>query len=187
MSLKIVATLFSLVAAVIGTTAPATASASAELAARADCDTDGAVPFFRAYSTADTDHFYTTNYEEMKNAISNLSYTYESNMGLVFRLPTVSTAILYRLYHFTSGNIDHFYTTNQSEANHAIQEQGYYDEGTSAYVFQSQVCASVPLYRLYSTSATDHFYTTIESERENAISKLGYSDEGIACYVMPDL
>ncbi|KAH9914688.1 uncharacterized protein B0H18DRAFT_1215844 [Fomitopsis serialis] len=174
MSLKIVATLFSLVATVIGATADA--PASAVLAARADCDIDGAVPFFRAYSSADTDHFYTTDYSEMKNAITNLTYSYESNMGLVFRLPTVSTAILYRLYLPTS--IDHFYTTNQSEANHAVQELGYFDEGTSAYVFQTQVCASVPLYRLYDASITDHFYTTSESERENAINVLGIRMRG---------
>jgi len=183
MSLKFVAILFSLVATVIGATADA--AASAELAARDDCDINDAAPFFRAYSNPGTDHFYTTDYEEMKYAITNLNYSYEGNMGLAFRLPTVSTTILYRLY--LSPEIDHFYTTNQSEANNAVAELGYDDEGTSTYVFQTQLCASVPLYRMYDASITDHFYTTSESEREHAINVLGYSDEGIACYVLPDL
>ncbi|KAH9830967.1 uncharacterized protein C8Q71DRAFT_862103 [Rhodofomes roseus] len=184
MSLKFVAAIvLCIVATAMGAVADPTASQ--DLTARADCDVDSAVPFFRAYSTSATDHFYTTNYAEMKNAITNLSYSYEGNMGLIFRIPTVSTALLYRLY--SPNAFDHFYTTNQSEANNAVRELAYYDEGAAGYVFQTEICGSVPLYRLYSASAMDHFYTTSETERGNAISQLGYSDEGIACYVMPGL
>ncbi|KZT71845.1 hypothetical protein DAEQUDRAFT_665103, partial [Daedalea quercina L-15889] len=137
-----------------------------------------AAPFFRAYSSSAKDYFYTTNCKEMHRALTDLTYTYEGSMGLVLRLPTVSTTLLYRLY--SLNKTDHFYTDN------AIPHSDYRDQGTSAYVFETQVCGSILLYRLYSSSAMDHFYTTSETQRENAL-KDGYSDEGIACYVLPTL
>lgn len=94
------------------------------------------------------------------------------------------TVPLYRLYQPTI--IDHFYTTNISEAQNAIQHLGYNDEGVAARIWPSHAFGTVPLYRLYSPGATDHFYTTNSAERNNAISHLGYNDEGIAGYVYPN-
>ena len=94
------------------------------------------------------------------------------------------TVPLYRLYQPTI--IDHFYTTNISEAQNARQHLGYNDEGVAARIWPSQASDTVPLYRLYSPGATDHFYTTNSAERNNAISHLGYNDEGITGYVYPE-
>lgn len=121
----------------------------------------------------------------MHNAITLVNFTYEENMGLVFRTPTESTTVLYRA--FSPEAMSHFYTINQTEAVQAIRQWGYLVEGTSAYVYAAQICGSIPLYRLYNPSDVDNLYTTSEAERANAIENLGYDDVGIACYVLPDL
>jgi hypothetical protein len=89
---------------------------------------------------------------------------------------------LYRLY--SPGAIDHFYTTNAAERDHAEQNLGYHGEGTAACIWPTStnripLVPLVPLYRLYSPGATDHFYTTNTAERDHAIHTLGYHDEGI--------
>ncbi|KAG5717098.1 hypothetical protein E4T56_gene7176 [Termitomyces sp. T112] len=83
----------------------------------------------------------------------------------------------YRLYN--GQVIDHFYTTNNNEANNAVAVSGYTREGISSYIFQNQQPGTVPFFRLYSASATDHFYTTSASEASNA-QNLGYTSEGVA-------
>ncbi|KAH9910621.1 uncharacterized protein BXZ73DRAFT_93654 [Epithele typhae] len=45
--------------------------------------------------------------------------------------------------------------------------------------------STVPLFRLYSPSATDHFYTTNAQERNNAVASIGYTNEGTAAQVFP--
>ncbi|THH12952.1 hypothetical protein EW146_g7219 [Bondarzewia mesenterica] len=95
-----------------------------------------------------------------------------------------SSAIpLYRGY--TPSGTDHFYTTNAAEMENAVDKLGFTSEGDAAYVFgsHSSYTSTIPLYRMYSSSAVDHFYTTSASERDNAVNNLGYSDEGIAAFV----
>ena len=150
-----------------------------------DLDTANAVPFFRAYSASLTDHFYTTNYAEMKSVTSSGTYALEKAPGFVFRTPAPSTTPLLRLY--SPGATDHFYTTSQTEANYVIINGGYGTEGTAAYVYATQVGGSIPLYRLYNPAILDNFFTTDEAEKENAIRNLGYADLGITCYVLRDL
>ncbi|KAH0579828.1 hypothetical protein H2248_002656 [Termitomyces sp. 'cryptogamus'] len=89
----------------------------------------------------------------------------------------------YRLYN--GQVIDHFYTTNNNEANNAVAVSGYTREGISSYIFQNQQPGTVPFFRLYSASATDHFYTTSASEASNA-QNLGYTSEGVAGYIYPN-
>src|SRR5207248_5208268 len=75
----------------------------------------------------------------------------------------------------------HFYTTSSSETSDAHNKYGYTYERIAAYVFNSSVANSTPLYRLVGQKG-DHFYTTSVSELNYAKGK-GYTDEGIACYV----
>ncbi|EPS94903.1 hypothetical protein FOMPIDRAFT_1054665 [Fomitopsis schrenkii] len=166
-------------------TPPQFKSAPPSVEVQVNLDTASAVPFVRAYSATLTDHFYTTNYAEMKAVTLSGTYTLEKTMGFVFRTPAPSTTPLYRLY--SLGATDHFYTTSQTEANFVILNGGYGTEGTGAYVYATQVGGSIPLYRLFSPSALDNFYTTDEAEREDAVQKLGYTDLGIACYVLQNL
>jgi hypothetical protein len=73
---------------------------------------------------------------------------------------------------------DHFYTTDEanarSAANYVLEDQN------PIYVYPTQLCGSVPFYRMY--SSTDHFYTADPAERASAAG-IGYTDEGIEGYV----
>src|SRR4051812_22214566 len=78
------------------------------------------------------------------------------------------TVRLYRLW--SPSATDHFYTTNRSERDNAVQRLGYQDEGTAAWIYPSDRRNTVPLYRLWNPSVTDHFYTTDRNERNRAIT-----------------
>ncbi|KAJ7624391.1 hypothetical protein FB45DRAFT_923297 [Roridomyces roridus] len=69
----------------------------------------------------------------------------------------------------------------------AAEENGYQvnNDPSTVYIYPTQVCGSVPVYRLYSSSGTDNFYTTSESERLDFIANEGYADVGITGYVLP--
>jgi hypothetical protein len=54
---------------------------------------------------------------------------------------------VYRLY--DGANVDHFYTTSQSEKENAVRNLGYRDEGIEWWAFNQQVAGTTPLYRLY--------------------------------------
>lgn len=146
-------------------------------------DPNTAVNLLRAFSSSASDHFYTTNVDEMGNAVQHLGYSLEGTAAKVFASQAVSTVPLFRLY--SSGATDHFYTTSASERDSAVLNSGYTDEGIAAYVYNIQVCGSIPFYRLYKGGAgADHFYTTSASEASSAVANSGYSLEGIAAYVL---
>ncbi|KAJ7243844.1 hypothetical protein B0H12DRAFT_1236324 [Mycena haematopus] len=144
-------------------------------------DPSQAVPVYRDFNDAIEDHFYTTNVTEYNVANTN-GYFAEDQRFAVFPTAVASTVHLIRL--FNGGISDHFYTTNASEASNAASAAGGYDieNLTPMYIYSSQICGSVPLYRSYSPTNTDHFYTTSETERD---TMTGYNFELIAGYVLP--
>jgi hypothetical protein len=93
---------------------------------------------------------------------------------------SVEAAPLYRMW--ASG--DHFYTMSTEEVAIAAG-LGYKLEGDVGQCELSQTLGTIPLYRLWSASATDHFYTTSSQERDLAIAGLGYVSEDVACWVRP--
>ncbi|TFY75933.1 hypothetical protein EWM64_g8079 [Hericium alpestre] len=80
---------------------------------------------------------------------------------------------------------DHFYTTNATEMEAFLANDGYSAQGITAFVFPTQFGTTVPLYRLFNPSMVDHFYTISESSRDAAASQHGYVYEGIQTYVYP--
>ncbi|KAG1752188.1 hypothetical protein EDB19DRAFT_1672397 [Suillus lakei] len=165
---------------------PSAPSANLEVRGSAStecCDPSLAVAFLRAYQPTYVDHFYTTDVNEMNNAVTNLGYSPEGVAAYVFATAEPSTTSLYRMYN--PSVVDHFYTTSYSEVQSAAANSGYTYEGVAAYVYDINICGSIPLYRLYSSGGTDHFYTTSASEASNAVANLGYTSEGIAAYVLP--
>jgi len=91
---------------------------------------------------------------------------------------------LYRLYKYDPGNNtrDHFYTTNRTERDNAVQTMGYVDEKVVVYVSDRPFIGGTPLYRLYRSGVNSHYYTMDLAEK-NAKILAGYADEGIAAYV----
>ncbi|HEX5741792.1 MAG TPA: hypothetical protein VFY17_09610 [Pilimelia sp.] len=114
--------------AAAGTGPTATEVAGAAAAERVSAT----IPLYRLYSAAQTDHFYTTSWEEATNAFNNLGYTYEGVAGKVLPSAGPGTVPLHRLYHGGAG--DHFYTTNWNEAVNAFNNLGYTYEGVQAHV-----------------------------------------------------
>ena len=142
------------------------------------------VPLLRAYNAKITDHFYTSVIQQMENAIDNSGYTSQGDAAQVFPLDTQNpnAVPLYRLY---KTNEDHFYTASATQRDNAINNSGYKDEGVTAYIYASQICGSIPLYRMYQPTIVDHFYTVNETEKLDFLDNRGYVDEGITGYVLP--
>lgn len=138
------------------------------------------VPFFRAWSEAMTDHFYTTNITEMEAFFAN-GYTDQGIAGYILPSDTQApTAVpLFRLYNAQIG--DHAYTTNASERD-ASSGAGYVSEGIAGFVYPYQECGTVPFYRL-SDGQSDTFYTTAQVEVDDFIEQLGYRFRNVAAYV----
>uniref|UniRef100_A0AC35TI94 Uncharacterized protein n=1 Tax=Rhabditophanes sp. KR3021 TaxID=114890 RepID=A0AC35TI94_9BILA len=91
---------------------------------------------------------------------------------------------LYRLYNEL--NHDHFYTTNNTEADSARDRAGYVFQNIEGYCTQYAGCgAFLPLYRFYNPFLRDHLYTTDQAEmlffKTNLIQ--GYVFEKIECYL----
>ncbi|KAJ8692292.1 hypothetical protein PTI98_009619 [Pleurotus ostreatus] len=136
----------------------------------------------RGFKSHGMDHFYTTNVEEMNNAVSKLSFKKESHAAKVYTHPEVNTIPLHRVFNGHAN--DHFYTTSSYERDNAIHKLGYKDEGVAAHIFATQICGSVPLHRLYNEHGKNHFYTISESEAATAAHN-GYTREGVAGFVLP--
>lgn len=139
-----------------------------------------AVPWYRAHNTIITDHFYTAEPVEIRNAKKKLGYEYEGISALVFPSVQPGAVPFYRLYN--PRDADHFYTTNVQERDNAVKKLGYTIEEITGYIYARMLCGTFPLYRLYNVKGKDHFYTTSEKERDKA-AKEGWKRDGIAGYV----
>ncbi|KAJ7912002.1 hypothetical protein B0H13DRAFT_1532705, partial [Mycena leptocephala] len=92
-----------------------------------------------------------------------------------------STVPFYRLSN--AATTDNFYTISTTERDSALQN-GYIFGGAGTdsvyYIYPTQICGSVPFYRLYQESTKTNFYTISESERLDYIANHGYTDIEIA-------
>ncbi|MCE0536236.1 hypothetical protein LWF15_12030 [Kineosporia rhizophila] len=85
-----------------------------------------AVPLHRLYSAERQDHLYTTDEAEVRRSIRGLGYTDELRLDSLWVFPggdTPDSTRLFRLWH--PHLTDHFYTTSEAEADHAVQRLGY--------------------------------------------------------------
>ncbi|KAF8180947.1 hypothetical protein K438DRAFT_1602107, partial [Mycena galopus ATCC 62051] len=145
------------------------------------------VPFYRGYTSKAVDHVYTTDVTNLSDDILHSAYVLQGVAAFVFLAQEESTVRLYRLY--STAATDHFYTISTTERDSAVTN-GYMPESELIYTYPTQICGSIPLFRLFSASGKlhnwpDNFYSTSESERQNFITNEGYSDVEIAGYVLP--
>src|SRR5262249_9257113 len=94
---------------------------------------DLVTPLYRLYHAPNqnepyADHFYTTDWNERDNAIKNLRYSDEGNIGFIYEVAgnARDRIRLYRL--LNDGSHDHFYTSDVEEANRAKTAGGYHRE-----------------------------------------------------------
>ncbi|MCB2186251.1 MAG: VCBS repeat-containing protein [Deltaproteobacteria bacterium] len=118
---------------------------------------------YRAYNPYLAYHFFTTNYQEFRNAVA-AGYVDESTGQRNFRIMgsnLAGTAALYRLYNPNSGK--HYYTAKTSERD-ALVAAGWRFERVEGYIYTTQVVGSSQVYKLYNTNTGSHLYTTSASE-----------------------
>jgi len=147
---------------------------------------------YRRNRKSGSDHFYTTNKQEMGTVTPGSTGTYGYiSQGVACKLLIAgaygSSVPLYRYFRGKNEDTSHFYTTNENDIGTitpgSTGKHGYRSEGIAGYCFSSQVEDTVPLHRYYNSGTTDHFYTTDWGELGNG--KNGYEYEGVQCYVFP--
>ncbi|KAJ7734981.1 hypothetical protein B0H16DRAFT_1892332 [Mycena metata] len=141
-----------------------------------------AVPFHRLYDASIAHHLYCTGVANTLAFDNTHVWTYQALAAFVFVTQEESTVPLHQMVNPTTA--DRIYTTNATEVT-ALEKTGY---GVAAlepgyFIYPTQICGSVPFYRLSKVAIHDHFFTASETERIAAIDSQGYADEGIAGYV----
>lgn len=136
----------------------------------------------RLVSTSLSDHFYTTDPDELVSAM-NGPYVFEGISGFCFSTREAGTVPLYRLWSDERKLGDHFYTTSVQEVDSALSGGAYVYQGVACYVYPQPKAGACPFYRL--TTGTDHFYTESWQEALGAMQNNNYQYEGVAAYLLP--
>ncbi|KAJ7787233.1 hypothetical protein B0H14DRAFT_2629631 [Mycena olivaceomarginata] len=131
-------------------------SASAERRSSQTCGNPAdAQPFYRSYNNPSfVDHYYTASVDFLNTASS--SYPLQCVAAFVFVTQEESTVPLYRLS--SAAATDNFYTISTAERDNALQN-GYIvvPRDPMTYIYPTQVCGSVPFYRLFHKTKLDNF------------------------------
>lgn len=139
-----------------------------------DTATGAKVPLYRAVSTTNTNHVYTTNAGE-QNA---QGFKSEGVSGYLLSSQGSGTVPLYRLVNAKGDT----WLATDANARASAQSAGYRDEGVIGYVASSQQSGTQPLFQLSSADGASHFYTNSSSERSQVIGQ-GWKDQGTIGYV----
>jgi hypothetical protein len=129
-------------------------------------------------------HFYTTDANEATRAIQS-GKVLEGIACCVLPVtsdPQPPVVPLLRLY---KGSIDdHFYTTDQAEADRAVQQDGYTFELVACDAFDPNQppAGTVPLFRVFNPQSGEHFYTADPNELSN-VTQNGFQQEPSPCFV----
>ncbi|KAF7374149.1 hypothetical protein MSAN_00296300 [Mycena sanguinolenta] len=143
-------------------------------------DVSDLAPFAELYIPSETAHIYTIYNNNVTSVFTNPGTQYLGIVALIFSIQDPSTVPFYCLRN--NAATAWLYTANETERSTALAS-GYMELFTAGYIYPSQICGSVPLYRLHLLGAnSDYIYTTSVTDRENAITS-GFTYEGIAGYV----
>jgi subtilisin family serine protease len=138
----------------------------------------GSVPLYRYWDTTRTDHYYTTNFNELGWAANGWEFGWVE--CYVYPTQVSGTTPFYEYWNPTVG--DHFYTTNYNEL--GAGAYGWTYERVAAYIYPSQVSGTVPLHQYWNASVGDHFYT-INLEELGASGAYGWTYARVDGYVIP--
>jgi hypothetical protein len=153
---------------------------------------EGPVPFHRYWRKDGSDHYYTTEPNQLGGVKVDLTLFGYQSEGIACRIFPYQTKDLSPLYmYYNDETVDHFYTLNEEEIGTTTPGEfgnhGYQSAGIAGYCSKEEFPGSIPLYRYWNHG--DHFYTTnvneIGTTTPGHIGKHGYYSEGIACYVLP--
>jgi len=131
-------------------------------------------PLYRAVSTSNAGHLYTTNAGEQ----SSQNFKPEGITGYVATSQVDGTQPLYRL---SNAKGDYILTTDPN-LRASVMGQGYQDGGVVGYVASQQLPGTQPLYQLSSADGASHFYTTNAGERDQVIAR-GWKDQGQSGFI----
>ncbi|PPQ81851.1 hypothetical protein CVT25_013451 [Psilocybe cyanescens] len=152
------------------------------LTANTCADPSISVTYVQAYSPSLTAHALNT-----RAAFANVDtgaaedWVFQGPDFLAWTDPQEFTVPLYRFFAEATG--DYLYTTSTDGNPPSVP--GFSFEIIVAYVYQTQVCGSVPLLGAWQKKAGDHFYTTSQPEHTTFMNLPSWVDAGIAGYVLP--
>ncbi|KAJ6454336.1 hypothetical protein C8R45DRAFT_944597 [Mycena sanguinolenta] len=144
-------------------------------------DPADALPMYRIYDASIPSRFYTFDVTTVSNSIKS-AYVLETVAAMVFSTQEEGTVPFYRLVD-PALNI-HFWTINTTEVTAAVQTGYTVNTVAQMYIYPTETCGSVPLYRVSGSAGKDSVYTTSDTERLNFVAQ-GFTDLGIAGYVLP--
>ena len=98
-----------------------------------DTQAPNAVPLFRLYSSAESDHYYTANATERNALLSAGDYVSQGIAGYVYPDQECGTVPLYRLSNTVTLD-DNFFTTDEAEVFDFVDQLKYREIGVTAYV-----------------------------------------------------
>lgn len=132
------------------------------------------VSVYRLYCSANNEHLFTTDYNEVTVLSTQRGWTYE---GIGWYAPENGTPV-YRLYNSALQN--HLYTTDLNEIEVLTTREGWTIDFNGEALFYSG--GDVPIYRLYNRELRGlHLWTTDTNEYE-VLPSHGWTQEGVALY-----
>lgn len=138
----------------------------------------GTVPFYRYWNPSVTDHYYTTNFNELGWAASGWEFGHIE--CYIYPTQQSGTVPLYGYWNPSIG--DHYFTTNFNELGNGAY--GWTLSGVSGYIYPTQQSGTVPLHGYWNASIGDHFFT-INLDELGPSGAYGWTYSGIYGYVHP--
>ncbi|KAI9066537.1 hypothetical protein FKP32DRAFT_1673864 [Trametes sanguinea] len=148
------------------------------------------VPLYRVTSDLMTDHIFTTDPQEVEDALASGQWTGSEIIGAVYD-PSTGPNVPDVIPLYGMNNVvltDHFLTTSMNEVQESMN-LGYVYQGIIAYVYPDAQCEcapTIPLYRRYNPTILEHDYGTAAPEPTSPSTgedPEGYVREGITGYI----